>query len=45
MSLSYKELLGIGGEASEFEWNIFPGFFVIADSTICESGTSNLRDS
>ena len=26
MSPSYKELLGIDGEAIEFEWNIFPGF-------------------
>ena len=24
MSLSYKELLGIDGEAVDFEWNIFP---------------------
>ena len=24
--LSYKELLGIDGEAIEFEWNILPGF-------------------
>ena len=23
---SHKELLGIDGEAIEFEWNIFPGF-------------------
>ena len=23
---SYKELLGLDGEAIEFEWNIFPGF-------------------
>ena len=23
---SYKELLGIDGEAIEFEWNIYPGF-------------------
>ena len=26
MSLSNKELLGIDGEAIQFEWNIFPGF-------------------
>ena len=26
MSLSFKELLGIGGEAIGFEWHIFPGF-------------------
>ena len=26
MSLSYKGLLGIDGEAIEFEWNVFPGF-------------------
>ena len=26
MSASYRELLGIDGEAFEFEWNIFPGF-------------------
>ena len=26
MSLSYKELLGIDGEAIESEWNILPGF-------------------
>ena len=26
MYLSYRELLGIDGEAIEFEWNIFPGF-------------------
>ena len=26
MNPSYKELLGIDGEATEFQWNIFPGF-------------------
>ena len=26
MSASHRELLGIGGEAIEFEWNIFAGF-------------------
>ena len=26
MSASYEKLLGIDGEAIEFEWNIFPGF-------------------
>ena len=27
MSSSYKELVGIDGEAIEFEWNIFPKFW------------------
>ena len=26
MSPSYRELLGIDAEATELEWNIFPGF-------------------
>ena len=26
MYLTYEELLGIAGEATAFEWNIFPGF-------------------
>ena len=33
MSLSYKELLGIDGDAIEFEWNISEDFSVIADSS------------
>ena len=26
MPLSYKELLGVDGEAIDFEWNVIPGF-------------------
>ena len=26
MSPSYKELLGVDGEAIDFEWNVIPGF-------------------
>ena len=33
MYLSYKELLGIDGEAIEFEWQYFSRIFVIADSS------------
>ena len=49
MSPSYTELLRIDGEALEFEWNIFPQFrhcrFFKRSTMICESGTSNLRNS
>ena len=30
-SNSYTEFLGINGEPIEFEWSIFPGFYVIGD--------------
>ena len=49
MSLSNKELLGIDGEAIQFEWNIFQDFrhcrFFKRSRMICENGTSNLRNS
>ena len=30
---SYKESVGIDGEATEFDWEYFPTIFVIADSS------------
>ena len=33
MSLSYEELLGVDGELTEFEWNIFQRIFIIAHSS------------
>ena len=33
MSHFHEELLRIDGEPIEFEWNILPGIFVIADSS------------
>ena len=33
MSLCYKELLGIDGEAIKFEWEYCPRIFDIADSS------------
>ena len=49
MCPSYKEFLGIDGEALEFAWNIFSGFrhcrFFKRSRMICESGTLNLKNS